>query len=179
MTVLFYLTYNYPLWSRFEAAYANFFQYFDSGKLSSTGIRLELWSVSLKIWMKGDMVLGAGAGSFSEQVSMLVAKGEVSSIVGRHGHAHNQLIHTLVERGLAGLFFLLLSFFMPLYLFLEKIKEPRNNFSSLAGIAIISTTFFSSMTQVLFAHNQSVVSYWMFICVFWYLSSLESEESTE
>jgi len=176
---LIYLTREHSIWVRFDEAYMNFFEYLHSGQIlqsdlttpTPTGARMELWCAAIKVWSKGDMVVGEGIGSFGDQLLSMIASGDINAAVGVFGHAHNQFLHTLAERGLVGLILLLISFLVPLYLFFTRFKDSSSSLFALAGVAIIVTTVFSSMTQVLFAHNQSLISYWMFLCVFWYLSS--------
>jgi O-antigen ligase len=85
---------------------------------------------------------------------------------------HSQYFDSALNAGIVGLAGLLISFVSPAVLFYRRIAVSIGSAqgASIAGLAVVVAAMVSMLSQPLFAHNISVISYVFTISVCWYLS---------
>jgi O-antigen ligase len=86
---------------------------------------------------------------------------------------HNQYFDSALNAGLIGLLGLLVTLVSPAVLFYGRLSSASlvvQN-SSIAGLAVVVAASVSMISQSLFAHNISVISYFLTISICWFLAS--------
>ncbi|MFT5505022.1 MAG: O-antigen ligase [Gammaproteobacteria bacterium] len=108
----------------------------------SVSYRVELWRSAIDIFSE-NRLFGVGPGSFKVAMKKYVSENIVSKRFPNFKHAHNQLLHTIMPKGLIGALALILMITAYLYLCLKYIKEPNPpDVRALAFAAcVISITF--------------------------------------
>jgi len=148
---------------------------------TSQGQRLLLWGMAIQeIFMSP--VFGIGPGHFDGVMHRYCAVNPCTSdFSGFHG-VHNQFLDSGMNAGMVGLLGLLISYLGPLVLFGKRISSPSSSCSSSeaarAGVAVILAGMISGLSQVLYGHNISVLSYFLTITFLWYLASQPPFSST-
>lgn len=142
---------------------------------TSVGQRLEQWrTATLLIQMKP--LTGWGNFGNRDGKQMLVDQGLAHPSIMEYGHAHNEIIDMLAKRGVLGLFFLLMFYGIPVYLFWPTKKriqnlsaERRSAAFSIRLIAILLPIayFAFGWTQVFFGHNSGNMFYIFSLAAFW------------
>jgi O-antigen ligase len=158
-------------------------QNYNSGAevFTSQGQRLLLWGMAIKeIFISP--VFGIGPGHFDAVMHRYCAVNPCTSeFSGFHG-VHNQFLDSGMNAGMIGLLGLLMSYLGPLVLFGKRISSPSSSCSSSeaarAGVAVILAGMVSGLSQVLYGHNISVLSYFLTITFLWYLANQPSFSST-
>jgi O-antigen ligase len=146
---------------------------------SSVGVRFEMWK--LAIYMFQDKpYFGAGRHSSSGIKKELVASGKIVPRAATFSHSHNVFFDALGYRGGVGLLLQLMIYFVPLVLFLKKVKEHKNNWDiklyALAGSLIPISYMLFGLTEVLFVHRIGVTMYAFSIIYFWVSARLAEIE---
>jgi O-antigen ligase len=148
---------------------------------TSQGQRLLLWGMAIKeIFISP--VFGIGPGHFDAVMHRYCAVNPCTSqFSGFHG-VHNQFLDSGMNAGMVGLLGLLMSYLGPLVLFGKRISSPSSSCSSSeaarAGVAVILAGMISGLSQVLYGHNISVLSYFLTITFLWYLANQPPFSST-
>lgn len=108
--------------------------YRDASRLTSIGVRLELWKTAWKISQENP-VLGVGVGGFKVMAKANSERYQVNDVVHRFKYVHNQYLAALATRGFPGLFLFLLVMLIPVYIAMSQKARERD--SNVAGLSII------------------------------------------
>ncbi len=155
--------------SRLEAIHADVNAYNHGNADTSTGVRLELWRLSAEI-AKEHPLFGAGPGHFKEALAPKLGE---KPFLANFAHAHSQYFDTLANAGFIGLAGLLVSFLAPLALFWGRLHSNQRleRVFALQGCGLIIVSMVACLTQPLYAHNISVIFYFICLSVCWGFSS--------
>ncbi len=155
--------------SRLEAIHADVNAYNHGNADTSTGVRLDLWRLSAEI-AKEHPLFGAGPGHFKEALAPKLGE---KPFLANFAHAHSQYFDTLANAGFIGLAGLLVSFLAPLVLFWGRLRSNQRleRVFALQGCGLIIVSMVACLTQPLYAHNISVIFYFICLSVCWGFSS--------
>ncbi|MDH3760540.1 MAG: O-antigen ligase family protein [Gammaproteobacteria bacterium] len=106
------------------AAYFATDDYLHESRLTSLGVRFELWKTGWNIFLENP-VFGAGVGGFTVLAKEHSERYQVNEIVHKFKYVHNQYIATLATRGIPGLVLLLAVFTLPIYLAISNKTDSR------------------------------------------------------
>lgn len=125
----------------------------------SIGERLEMWRAAWHVFLKHPWV-GAGTGSFKEEVDKMVRVGEVSPQVISYDHPHNDYLNALSGGGFLGLIAYLVALIYPLVLYAKALRENDRCVRSMGylGIIMIAGLLIFGITESMFIH--SIVMSW-------------------
>ncbi|WP_028450221.1 O-antigen ligase family protein [Chitinibacter tainanensis] len=161
--------------SRLDAVRADMLSYQNGDAYTSTGVRLELWRLSAEI-AKESPLFGAGPGHFKEALAPKIGE---KPFLANYAHAHSQYFDTLANAGFIGLAGLLVSFLAPLVLFWGRLRSSQRleRVFALQGCGLIIVSMVAGLTQPLYAHNISVIFYFICLSVCWGFSSANAVPS--
>jgi O-antigen ligase len=85
---------------------------------------------------------------------------------------HSQYFDSALNAGLIGLLGLLISLVSPAVLFSRQIAVTGGSaqYATIVGLAVVVAAMGSMVTQPLYAHNISVISYVLTISLCWFLA---------
>ena len=169
--------------NRLDSASDNFFAYIQGeNKITPVGQRLEMWKAGW-VMFRDSPIFGVGNDGSVKIKKKLIEDGVISSKLMSFTHVHNEFIESLSKRGIVGLIFLLLVYFVPLKLFLSKMKKYHSNWKiksyAMAGALIPMSYMDFSLTQVMFGHNIGVMMYVFPIAFFWAATRWAEREERE
>lgn len=145
---------------------------------TSVGLRFDMWIMSVKAWADNPL-LGVGQGHYIEYAKKEAAtNGGYHSflITERYTQSHNEYLFVAASRGALGVASLLLTFFVPMWIFslkiFRKIKSGKNDqiYSALIGTTMISMYMVYCLTESMFARSQAVSLYVFYIAACSYFS---------
>ena len=141
------------------------------GMGTSQGQRLILWDISLREIAHSPW-FGIGPGHFDGVMDRFCLSHVCTDdFHGFHG-VHNQYLDSFMNGGIFALVGLLASFLVPLGLFLRRslCLVDGAPIAATAGVAVIVAAMTSAITQVLYGHNISVISYFFTISFLWFVA---------
>jgi len=143
-----------------------------SGMGTSQGQRLILWSISLHE-IANSPFFGIGPGHFKSVLSGFCAVNRCIGDFSSFNQVHNQYLDSALNAGLIGLSGLLITIFSPAVLFYRRLSSPSAAVQNVSatGLAIVVAASVSMVSQCLFAHNISVIPFFLTISVCWFLAS--------
>jgi len=143
-----------------------------SGMGTSQGQRLILWSISLHE-ISNSPLFGIGPGHLKSVLSGYCAVNRCLGDFSSFNQVHNQYFDSALNAGLIGLSGLLITILSPAVLFCRRLSSPSAQVqsASVTGLAIVVAASVSMLSQCLFAHNISVISYFLTISICWSLAS--------
>jgi O-antigen ligase len=142
-----------------------------AGMGTSLGQRLILWGISIREVFHSPW-FGIGPGHFKSVLLQFCREVQCTLQFSGFNHVHSQYFDSALNGGLIGLAGLLISFVSPALLFYRRIAVsigPAQG-ASIAGLTVVVAAMGSMISQPLYAHNISVISYVFTISVCWYLS---------
>jgi O-antigen ligase len=127
---------------------------------SSVGARIGMFKAAL-ILIKQKPVFGHGLNSYARKATEIRKKTPNMSIhVGMWANPHNEILQVLVEKGLIGLFTLLLLFAAPAYLFIKALRNPTDSNSdqqityyAMSGLGLLIVYIVAGQSVALFEHD--------------------------
>ena len=143
-----------------------------SGMATSQGQRLILWSISIHE-IANSPFFGIGPGHLRSVLSNFCTFNRCLGDFSTFNQVHNQYFDSALNAGLIGLLGLLVTLVSPAVLFYGRLSSASlvvQN-SSIAGLAVVVAASVSMISQSLFAHNISVISYFLTISICWFLAS--------
>jgi O-antigen ligase len=142
-----------------------------AGMGTSQGQRLILWGISIHE-LSNSPFFGVGPGHFRQALLRFCATSNCSIGFTPINHAHSQYFDSAINAGLIGLLGLLISLCAPVVLFFRQVPITRGpaQASAIAGLSVVACAMGSMISQPLFAHNISVLTYVVTISICWYLS---------
>ncbi|MEO9275014.1 O-antigen ligase family protein [Marinomonas sp. 5E14-1] len=165
---------------RVEAAVSNVSNYVqETNKVTSVGMRFDMWKSAIYMFLDSP-IFGVGESQIRSIKQELADSEYISQSSVRFFHAHNEVLDTVSKRGLVGLAFLLALYFIPLKLFMKKIREGNNwNIKSyaLAGAVVPMSYIDFGFTEVIFSHDIGVMMYFFSITIFWAAIKHEEKDS--
>jgi O-antigen ligase len=148
-----------------------------AGMGTSQGQRLILWGISLREIVHSPW-FGVGPGHFRDALLRFCA--DANCPIGFLGfnHVHSQYFDSALNAGLIGLSGLLISLVSPAVLFYRQIavKGGSAQAAAIVGLAVVVVAMGSMVSQPLYAHNISVISYVLTISVCWFLAVPDSRQ---
>jgi len=143
-----------------------------SGMGTSQGQRLILWSISLHE-ISNSPLFGIGPGHFKTVLFDFCQVNRCLAGFSSFNQVHNQYFDSALNAGIIGLSGLLITIFSPAVLFCRRLSSPSAQVqsASVTGLAIVVAASVSMLSQCLFAHNISVISYFLTISLCWFLAS--------
>ena len=164
---------NSGTYHRVEQAYSGINEFIskdgaerDFSKGSSVMDRMEMWKAGSLIIIDNP-ITGVGLNNFKANTKKLIYEKKISPRVQNFNHPHGQFITTLVEQGILGLCLLIFVIYSPLRVALKSIKNTRSK-DHVSQIVILITTlfyFFYSLTNGIFAHQNTTLFYVLIISV--------------
>ena len=157
---------------KFHQIISEFAAYLEgSGMGTSQGQRLIVWSMSLREIVHAPF-FGIGPGHFDVVLDDFCAANPCSSNFLSFNHVHSQYFETALNSGLIGLLGLLVSLVSPAVLFFRRIgmSSAVSRDASITGFAVVVAVMTSMISQPLYAHNVSLISYFLTISVCWFLA---------
>jgi len=153
---------------RFHQAVLEFESYsVESGDISSTAQRLNMWRNSIEIFRKSPLI-GTGIGDFRKDTQQLIAEGKTSSTL-EFDHAHSIYFDALAVSGIIGFVATIGSlFYLPLRSFVQKPMNGESNadgFASTAGVMLVVGFAIFGLTEVWLIRNPALNVYIVFMLV--------------
>ena len=168
------LSISYPLFtSKFIQILSDINAYsLGSGMAGGQGHRLILWAISLRE-LANSPFFGIGPGHLKPLLSNFCAVNYCIPDFVSYNQVHNQYFDSALNAGLIGLSGLLITIFSPAVLFYRRLSSSSMQVqsASVTGLAIVVAASVSMLSQCLFAHNISVISYFLTISICWFLAS--------
>jgi O-antigen ligase len=144
---------------RVRAAVAELGRFGTDGNFNATtsvGIRLELWRGAATLIAERPLI-GHGFGSFPREIRRLYGEGQLR-FDGQNRHAHDQYLHTLAEEGVVGLGLLVFYLGAAARRFWTAARlTGQTGYAGLAGLMLTAGYGIYGLTQVFFAHNNSII----------------------
>jgi O-antigen ligase len=142
-----------------------------AGMGTSQGQRLILWGISIRELAQSPW-FGVGPGHFKLVLSQFCSYGNCSVDFSGFNHVHSQYFDSALNAGLIGLSGLLVSLVSPAVLFYRQIAVTGGSAQAAAivGLAVVVAAMGSMVSQPLYAHNISVISYILTISICWFLA---------
>ncbi|MCP4767181.1 MAG: O-antigen ligase family protein [Gammaproteobacteria bacterium] len=100
--------------------------YRDRSRLSSFGVRMELWKTAWNIFLENPL-MGVGVGRFKVTAEANSERYQVNDVVKHKKYAHNQYLATLATRGLPGLILFLMVMLIPIYIAMTAKSHTRDS----------------------------------------------------
>ena len=148
-----------------------------AGMGTSQGQRLILWGISISELAESPW-FGVGPGHMSEALLRFCGDADCSVSFLGFNHVHNQYFDSALNAGLIGFSGLLISLVAPAVLFYRQIAVTGGSAqgAAIVGLAVVVAAMGSMVSQPLYAHNISVISYVLTISVCWFLAVPDSRQ---
>jgi O-antigen ligase len=142
-----------------------------SGMATSLGARLILWGISVREIVQSPW-FGIGPGNFMSVLNQFCSVNQCTDDFSGFNHVHSQYFDSALNAGLIGLSGLLVSLVSPAVLFYRQIAVTGGSAqgAAIVGLAVVLAAMGSMVSQPLYAHNISVISYVLTISVCWFLA---------
>ena len=148
-----------------------------AGMGTSQGQRLILWGISISELAESPW-FGVGPGHMREALLRFCGDADCSVSFLGFNHVHNQYFDSALNAGLIGFSGLLISLVAPAVLFYRQIAVTSGSAqgAAIVGLAVVVAAMGSMVSQPLYAHNISVISYVLTISVCWFLAVPDSRQ---
>ena len=148
-----------------------------AGMGTSQGQRLILWGISISELAESPW-FGVGPGHMREALLRFCGDADCSVSFLGFNHVHNQYFDSALNAGLIGFSGLLISLVAPAVLFYRQIAVTGGSAqgAAIVGLAVVVAAMGSMVSQPLYAHNISVISYVLTISVCWFLAVPDSRQ---
>ncbi|MET3434537.1 O-antigen ligase [Herbaspirillum seropedicae] len=143
---------------------------------SSIGTRMEMWRAGAMAVAEAP-VLGMGKAGFVQWETGQIEAGKINALMSGNNHVYNEWLDALVKRGVPGLLVLLALYFVPLRLFIARLKSAPEQAKpyALGGVLLIVNYIGFGFSQVFLAHNSGVMTLGFTMVILW--GMLRGEES--
>ena len=148
-----------------------------AGMGTSLGQRLILWGISVRE-LAQSLWFGIGPGHFREALLRFCGDANCSVDFLGFNHVHSQYFDSALNAGLIGLSGLLISLVSPAVLFYRQITVAGGSAqgAAIVGLAVVVAAMGSMLSQPLYAHNISVISYVLTVSICWFLAVPDSRQ---
>ena len=142
-----------------------------AGMGTSQGQRLILWGISIRELVQSPW-FGVGPGHFKLVLNQFCSDVHCSVDFSGFNHVHSQYFDSALNAGLIGLSGLLISLVSPAVLFYRQIAVSAGpaQGAAIGGLAVVVAAMASMVSQPLYAHNISVIFYFLTISICWFLA---------
>ena len=142
-----------------------------AGMGTSQGQRLILWGISIRELVQSPL-FGFGPGHFKLVLARFCSDRYCDVGFSGFNHVHSQYFDSALNAGLIGLSGLLISLVSPIVLFYRQIAVAGGSAqgAAIVGLAVVVAAMGSMVSQPLYAHNISVISYILTISLCWFLA---------
>lgn len=137
--------------------------YYENEINTSTESRLEMWKAAFFVF-KENFLIGIGQNQFSSGLTALIEANSISPLVGKYGHAHNEILTVLAELGFFG-FVGIFSLYAGFLFYFKNAKEHSLKIAT-AGLVLIIGYFAFGLTQAMFRHIISTTFLAVMLAVF-------------
>jgi len=147
------------------------------GMGTSQGQRLILWGITIRELVHSPL-FGVGPGHFKLILSQFCSERYCDPGFSGFNHMHSQYFDSALNAGLIGLSGLLVSLVSPAVLFYRQIAVTIGSAqgAAIVGLAVVVAAVGSMLSQPLYAHNISVISYMLTLSICWFLAVPASRE---
>lgn len=123
----------------------------EAGKITSTGIRLQLWIAALKLFAR-EPIFGIGRENYDLAIKEMVAKKEVTVELLSLAHSHNEILFNMVVAGVFGLLSTLSIYCVPGYYFGRELNHSSGEIRTAAkmGCLLVIGFFAFGLTDLMF-----------------------------
>jgi O-antigen ligase len=144
------------------------------------GQRLEMWRAALHLFGEAP-VFGVGLGAYQTETGKLVDAGLAAPDSARYDHPHSDFFDALANRGLVGLFALLLLLGVPAWLYARRLesRDPHAMGAALGGLLVVVGYAIFGLTETLFIHSVTIGWYVMMTAVFLVSSKAPSGQDND
>jgi len=163
-TVTYYSSERFS--QRIDASIVEISSLHDTNIATSTNLRLLMWNHAWEGFKQGPL-FGISYKENARLKRQSIEKNnttEVYSADGR-GSAHNEILTSMLYKGIVGLLALLCLYLVPLLIFLKHIKNshPKIQALALAGICCVTSAFISGLTEAPLMHTSVATTFAMMI----------------
>jgi O-antigen ligase len=145
-------------------------------KTSAVAARLQMYTAGIKAF-KYNPIFGYGYRNATKVAASYIKDKKSKKQISGYSHLHNEIITTLVNMGLIGLFALLVLFLYPLNIFIKHLKNKTYYLPSIMGIILISSYFFLGITHgMLEWENEN--SFFLFFLIIFLIKVLSAKKQT-
>jgi O-antigen ligase len=109
---------------------------------SSVGVRMEMWSASIKQINQELPLTGFGYRNVNPVIVKHASKEAQSQII-RYNHVHNTYLQHLIAEGVLGLIAILALLLLPLRVFFVKIKDKKDNIVTASTMGVVLMVSFA------------------------------------
>lgn len=155
------------LHSRIDDGLVDIKRFHDENDVStSLGTRLHLWQISLEMIALHPV---AGWGTLERVSGYLDSHGKHDDVVAQYNHVHNELLDSVLKRGIAGGLALLALLLVPAFLFYGQWRQApaSRRCLPLAGLILVVCTAIFGLTQTFFSHMNGVMTYAFTLVILW------------
>ena len=155
------------LQSRINVVFVDIKRFHDDNDVStSLGARLHLWQRSVQMIALRPM---SGWGTLERVGGYLDSRGTHDEVVAKYKHVHNEVLDSVLKRGIAGGLALLALYFIPAILFYRQWCQalPSEKCLPLAGLTLVMCTMIFGLTQSFFSHTNGVMVYAFTVVILW------------
>ncbi len=163
---------------RVNSAVSNIEHYLEGKSSTSVGLRFEMWRSAYEGFIQKP-VFGWGEQAFYTFQAEIVEEKALNPMILEYNHLHNQYIEELAKRGIIGFVALLLLFFIPFKLFLNKTKSDNPHVKALAVAGVVSIICMADfcLTQAMLRINSGVMVFLFSLTFLWCcLRSIENHD---
>ncbi|WP_155834340.1 O-antigen ligase family protein [Halotalea alkalilenta] len=159
---------------RFMMIKSDLMDYREGRVFTSLGLRFEMWRGAWIIFSQ-HIWFGAGESQLTFMRDQLVESGVLNRGVIREGslvflHLHNDIFDVAARRGLIGVLFALIMYFVPFYLFFAKYFRSTHEelrWLALSGGLIPIMYFLFGLSYTVMREPQMLAAYFLLISVIW------------
>ena len=156
---------------RYNAAKSDITLYLEkNNKNTSLGARFDMWENAL-IAIKQAPLFGHGSKGYELFKDQQIKSKQMAKTTLQFNSLHNQYLESWVKRGFIGFIGLMLVILMPLFYFIQNLKNQNLEIKCIAilGITHILSHLFYFMSQSFLAHNSGSIFYFFLLILFYNL----------
>lgn len=143
-------------------------------KLTSTGLRLKMWSAAWSMF-KDNPVLGVGLDGYELEIKAMAENGEVDEMLTKFDHPHNIYLAVLANMGLLGFSALMLVLLVPFAHFYKQLHTHQGNMYAMMGVSLVVMYAVFGLTEAIF-EIQKITAFYVFMVVLLYSAIRNSEK---
>ncbi|MDH5716628.1 MAG: O-antigen ligase family protein [Spirochaetia bacterium] len=137
------------------------------GQSGTVNERIDLWKAGVLMWIDHPL-LGTGEADYMNLYHKYKMKG-AQSVAAKGSHMHNDYLDILVRFGSIGFTILLMFYFYPIIIFLQKMKiifASKQKYILIFSTAAVVMISFMSLTQCHFRDDEVQILLWLTLGIF-------------
>lgn len=162
---------EFGIQKRYQQAINDIYHYTEKGnKNSSLGARFDMWENALTA-INEKPILGHGSSGYESFKQKQVQSKQMAKSTLRFNSLHNQYLESFVKRGILGFIVLIAILFIPIAIFIKRLRTNDLALKCIAIIGIIhiiSHSFFF-LSQSFLAHNSGSIFYFFILILLYHL----------